>query len=68
MDYGDQAELGPLRIGAASRFLLCVGSTSAPPEFRVRIMCRAGADSWPVSKFLKPRPGLQDINGVNAMY
>lgn len=64
-DYSDQAELGPLNIGEARSFLLCVGpSLTAPPEgpelnvreFQVRIICRVGTRTWPLSRSLEPRP------------
>jgi len=55
-DYGDEAELGPLAMGAAQGFLLRVGPTQMPPEFRVRISCRVGAETWPLSRLLEPRP------------
>lgn len=56
-EYGDQAELGPLPIGEARDFLLCVGpaSSTRPKDFRVRITCRAGSDKWTLSKALETR-------------
>jgi len=56
-DFEDQVELGPLRLGETSQFLLKVGSTPSPPEFRVRIACCAGGDKWDVSKLLAPPAG-----------
>lgn len=53
-DYEDQVELGPMGLGEASGLVLCVGSTPTPPEFRVRISCRTGTESWVVSKLLEP--------------
>lgn len=55
-DFEDQVELGPLRLGEASGLLLKVGNTTSPPEFRVRITCRAGDNRWDLSKLLEPRP------------
>lgn len=57
-DFDDHVELGPLRLGEASGLLLKVGSTTKPPEFRIRITCRAGEDTWVVSKLLEPRRTL----------
>ena len=54
--FDDQVELGPLRRGESNGLLLKVGSTTSPPEFRVRITCRVGDDSWVVSHVLEPRP------------
>lgn len=60
-DFEDQVELGPLRLGEASHLLLKVGSTTSPPEFRVRITCRAGENSWDVNQFLEPRPAAPQV-------
>lgn len=55
-DFADQVELGPLRLGEVGELLLKVGSTTVLPEFRVRITCRAGDDSWDIIRLLEPRP------------
>lgn len=55
-DFEDEVELGPLTLGDACMFLLKVGPNPSPPEFRVRITCRAGSRSWVVSHLLEPRP------------
>lgn len=60
-DFEDQVELGPLRLGEASDLLLKVGSTISPPEFRVRITCSAGEDSWDVNRLLEPRPAPPQV-------
>ena len=54
--WADLAELGPLPMGASCGLMLCVGATPTLPEFRVRVTCRAGEDTWTLSKFLEPRP------------
>lgn len=54
-DFQDRVELGPLPLGEASGLLLKIGNAS-PPAFRVRITCRAGAESWELSKRLEPPP------------
>lgn len=55
-DFQDKVELGPLPLGEASGLLLKIGNTTSRPAFRVRITCRAGADSWELSKRLEPPP------------
>lgn len=60
-DFEDRVELGPLRLGEASQLLLKVGQTPTPPEFRVRITCRAGEDRWVTSQLLEPRPTPSQI-------
>ena len=52
-DFQDQVELGPLQLGEASFLLLAVGATPNPPEFHVRITCRADGRSWTVSRLLE---------------
>ena len=45
-EFGDQAELGPLGIRAKQGFVLSIGAGETLPEFRVRIRCRVGKDTW----------------------
>ena len=45
-DFRDEAELGPLEIKAKQGFVPSIGSADDLPEFRVRIRCRIGNDSW----------------------
>jgi len=45
-DFADEAELGPLGMKAKQAFVLCIGPAEMLPEFRVRIRCRIGKDSW----------------------
>lgn len=45
-DFGGEAELGPLELGHRQGFVLAIGSRRYLPDFRVRIACRAGDDSW----------------------
>ena len=43
-DCGGEAELGPLELGHRQGFVLAIGSREHLPEFRVRVVCRAGGD------------------------
>jgi hypothetical protein len=45
-DFGDEAELGPLEIKAKQGFVLSIGAADDLPEYRVRIRCRVGKDTW----------------------
>jgi hypothetical protein len=45
-DCGGVAELGPLQLGHRQGFVLAIGSAEYLPEFRVRVVCRAGDDVW----------------------
>lgn len=58
-DFEDLVDLGPLQLGASSYLLLAVGSTSTPPDYDVRITCRAGDYSWTLSRRLEPPPNSQ---------
>ncbi len=51
----DEVGLGPLALTQEVRFTLCCGSAQDPPDFRVRIMCRAGDDEWEFGALL-PNP------------
>ena len=65
-DFEDDVDLGPLRLGETGRLLLKVGSTPNPPEFRVRIACQAGEDTWVLSRLLTPRPRPAKVYGLSA--
>lgn len=54
-DFGDEAELGPLEIKAKQAFVLAIGSAENLPEFRVRIKCRIGKETWDDAAVL-PQP------------
>lgn len=55
----DEVELGPLGMTASKRFMLCVGSRSEHPDFRVLVLCRAGRDRWQLAFALEvPAPGV----------
>ena len=60
-DYADEAELGPLSMGAAALLSVAVGHSRSLPEFRVRITCRAGGSIWTLSELLEPRKLLPDV-------
>jgi hypothetical protein len=45
-NFGDSAELGPLEIRAKQGLVLSIGPADDLPEFRVRIRCRIGKDTW----------------------
>lgn len=51
-DFGDTAELGPLVMGRAAVLVLAIGPAEQLPEFRVRVVCRKGQDSWESSILL----------------
>ncbi|WP_456695105.1 hypothetical protein [Aeromicrobium sp. P5_D10] len=51
--YGDEADLGPIQIGQELAFVLCMGVSEVVPEFRVRVECRRGEDTWPSSHLLE---------------
>lgn len=53
-DFADVAEIGPIPITAYERFVLSLGSNETLPDFRVRIVCTAGDESWPGSFALDP--------------
>ena len=45
-EYGEEARLGPMPMGASDRFTLSLGSGVTLPEFRVKIVSRAGDEEW----------------------
>ncbi len=58
----DEVDVGPLALGQETRITLCCGAAEDLPEFRIRIECRAEADSWTLLEALPPpRPP----SGVN---
>ena len=50
----DEAELGPVAMGHAVRFVLSIGSREELPEFRVRVVSERGADRWERAVLLDP--------------
>lgn len=48
-DYEDQVDLGPIHVTQYGRFTLSLGSRDTLPEFRVRVVCWAGDESWPLN-------------------
>ena len=58
-DWEDEVNLGQLRFGKETRITLCCGRTAKVPEFRVRITCRAGGDTWELVELL-PSPRLAE--------
>ncbi len=55
----DGIELGPLDLNQTAKFVLTTGSSVEPPEFRVRVVARAGSDRWTLSQHLKVSRGPQ---------
>lgn len=45
-EYVDSADLGPLEIKARQGWVLGIGAAENLPQFRVRIHCRIGKDTW----------------------
>jgi hypothetical protein len=50
-------DLGPIRVSSEGRFTLGCGSDRFLPEFRVRVECKSGSDTWPMSRVLPPPRG-----------
>ncbi|WP_155859341.1 hypothetical protein [Cellulomonas sp. KRMCY2] len=46
LDYGRTAEVGPIPMGAYGRFTLSLGAGAGLPQFRVKIVSRAGQEEW----------------------
>lgn len=44
--WGDRADLERLEIKSAKTFVLSIGSGQTLPEFRVRVECRIGTETW----------------------
>ena len=53
----DEIELGAIAVTKEGRFTLSCGPAIDLPEFRVRIVCRAGPDEWLLSHVLPPPRG-----------
>jgi hypothetical protein len=50
----DEISLGSLRLTQIASFTLCCGAALVIPEFRARIECRAGKDTWALTRLLPP--------------
>ncbi len=48
----DEIHLGPIVLGQEVQFTFCCGVAPELPEFRVRIECRAGNESWEMIRVL----------------
>ena len=54
----DEAELGPLAMTQEVAVTLCCGAAGELPGFRVRVVCRAGDETWELPVALPdPRTG-----------
>lgn len=60
----DEVDIGPLTLGQETRITLCCGVAQDLPEFRVRIECRAGTDSWTLLETLPP-PRMSSEGGCS---
>jgi len=50
--WGDEADLGALRLGQIARFTLALGVEKTLPDFRAGIVCCAGEDEWHLTRLL----------------
>lgn len=55
----DEVELGPLDLNQEAKFVLAIGSSADPPQFRVRVVAQAGSDRWTLSQHLEVPQGPQ---------
>ena len=53
----NEIALGPLAVTREAKFTFCCGSAVELPEFRVRIECKSGPDTWTLSRVLPPPRG-----------
>jgi hypothetical protein len=68
----DEAELGPLAMTQEVAVMLCCGAAGELPEFRVRVVCRAGDETWgaagclagPAQRSCPPAARLRSANAV----
>lgn len=65
-DYADEAELGPLRVTEHGRFTLSLGARETLPEFRVRVVCQAGDETWPLTFLLEDPRDKKPVKPVIA--
>jgi hypothetical protein len=70
-DYASWANLGPIAVTEYERFTLSLGIRDELPEFRIRMVCSAGDESWPLTFLLdhprKTRPVLpRSAGGLNS--
>ncbi len=55
----DEIEIGPLDLNQTAKFVLAIGSSVERPEFRVRVVARAGSDQWTLFRHLEVSRGAQ---------
>lgn len=59
-DYQDQVDLGPILVTQYERFTLSLGSRETLPEFRIRVVCAVGKETWQLNVTLEnprePKP------------
>ena len=53
----DEIHLGPVALGQEVRFTFCCGIAAKLPEFRVRIDCLAGSETWQTTWLLSSPRG-----------
>jgi hypothetical protein len=53
----DEIHLGPVALAQEAQFTLCCGAAAELPEFRVRIECLSGHESWTMTCLLPPPRG-----------
>lgn len=61
-DWGETAEIGPVKVGTYGAFTQAVGVGSDVPELRVRIVCAARNESWSeLIRLNHPRPKVRPL-------
>jgi hypothetical protein len=64
----DEIVYGPLTVTQELKFTLCCGAADAPPEFRVRITCNSGKDTWELNELLPPPRAHLNLEGTPALW
>ena len=59
----DEIHLGAVALTQEVRFTLCCGAAEDLPEFRVRIDCLSGGDSWTIAHLLPPPRSSVESSG-----
>ena len=59
----DEIHLGSIALGLEARFTLCCGVAEDLPEFRVRIECCSGEESWTITCLLPPPRSSVESSG-----
>lgn len=57
----DEADLGPIRMGQSTKFVLAIGSATKRPEFRVRFVTTRGGVTWEEVVLLKLPPNSPQV-------